>query len=70
MSDHQPSQKELPEAPSTATTPAGITRRGFLKGAGITAAGCDGLVGGGLKLVGVGLLWDGRGRIHSGKPAG
>jgi len=39
MSDHQPSQKELPEAPSTAKTPAGISRRGFLKGAGITAAG-------------------------------
>jgi aerobic-type carbon monoxide dehydrogenase small subunit (CoxS/CutS family) len=39
MSDHQPSQKELPEAPSTGTTPAGISRRGFLKGAGMTAAG-------------------------------
>ena len=39
MSDHQPAQKELPEATSTASTPAGITRRGFLKGAGITAAG-------------------------------
>ncbi len=39
MSAHQPPQKELPEAPSTASTPAGITRRSFLKGAGVTAAG-------------------------------
>jgi aerobic-type carbon monoxide dehydrogenase small subunit (CoxS/CutS family) len=39
MSDHPRSQKELPEALATASTPAGITRRGFLKGAGITAAG-------------------------------
>lgn len=34
MSDHSTSQKDLPEPVST-----GITRRGFLKGAGITAAG-------------------------------
>lgn len=39
MSGHQIPDKELPEDPSTAATPAGITRRGFLKGAGITAAG-------------------------------
>jgi aerobic-type carbon monoxide dehydrogenase small subunit (CoxS/CutS family) len=39
MSDRQPSQKELPEAPPISSTPAGISRRGFLKGAGITAAG-------------------------------
>jgi len=39
MSQHQTPPKDLPEAPSTALTPAGITRRGFLKGAGITAAG-------------------------------
>lgn len=39
MSDPQRSPKELPEATSTATTPPGISRRGFLKGAGITAAG-------------------------------
>jgi len=38
MSEHQPPHKELPEAPSNTTT-KGITRRGFLKGAGITAAG-------------------------------
>jgi hypothetical protein len=39
MSDPQPSPKERPEATSAATTPPGISRRGFLKGAGITAAG-------------------------------
>jgi aerobic-type carbon monoxide dehydrogenase small subunit (CoxS/CutS family) len=39
MSNQPPSQKELPEAPSAAPTPSGISRRGFLKGAGITAAG-------------------------------
>ncbi len=39
MSGQQPPHKELPEVPSTASTPAGITRRGFLKGAGVTAAG-------------------------------
>ncbi len=39
MSDHQPPKKEKPEPASTAPVPTGITRRGFLKGAGITAAG-------------------------------
>jgi aerobic-type carbon monoxide dehydrogenase small subunit (CoxS/CutS family) len=39
MSQHQTPPKKMPEAPSTASTPVGITRRGFLKGAGITAAG-------------------------------
>lgn len=39
MSGHQPPHKESPEAPVTAPTRAGITRRGFLKGAGVTAAG-------------------------------
>ena len=39
MSSPQPPQKEPPKASSPASTPAGITRRGFLKGAGITAAG-------------------------------
>ena len=39
MSGHQPPQKELPEAQPKAPAPAGITRRGFLKGAGVTAAG-------------------------------
>jgi aerobic-type carbon monoxide dehydrogenase small subunit (CoxS/CutS family) len=38
MSGHQPPHEELPEASSTAAT-KGITRRGVLKGAGITAAG-------------------------------
>ncbi len=38
MSGPQP-PKKLPDAPSPASPPAGITRRGFLKGAGITAAG-------------------------------
>ena len=38
MSDHQPPHRELPETSST-TGNKGITRRGFLKGAGITAAG-------------------------------
>lgn len=39
MSDHQPPQKVLPETSLPTSTSAGITRRGFLKGAGITAAG-------------------------------
>ena len=39
MSDHQPPKKEKPEPASTAPVSTGITRRGFLKGAGITAAG-------------------------------
>jgi aerobic-type carbon monoxide dehydrogenase small subunit (CoxS/CutS family) len=38
MSGQQPPQKELPETSSN-TTAMGITRRGFLKGAGFTAAG-------------------------------
>jgi aerobic-type carbon monoxide dehydrogenase small subunit (CoxS/CutS family) len=38
MSVHQPPEKPA-DVPSAASTPAGITRRGFLKGAGITAAG-------------------------------
>ncbi len=38
MSGHQPPPKELPEASSSPVN-KGITRRGFLKGAGITAAG-------------------------------
>ena len=38
MSDHQPPKKEKPE-PVSAPVSTGITRRGFLKGAGITAAG-------------------------------
>lgn len=39
MSHHQPPQKELPETQNGVPAPTGITRRGFLKGAGITAAG-------------------------------
>jgi xanthine dehydrogenase YagT iron-sulfur-binding subunit len=39
MSDHKPPQKEQQESASAALISAGITRRGFLKGAGITAAG-------------------------------
>jgi aerobic-type carbon monoxide dehydrogenase small subunit (CoxS/CutS family) len=39
MSGSQPPRKELPEAPPTASTPTGFTRRSFLKGAGVTAAG-------------------------------
>ncbi len=39
MSDHQPPKKEKPESASPAPVSPGITRRGFLKGAGITAAG-------------------------------
>jgi xanthine dehydrogenase YagT iron-sulfur-binding subunit len=39
MSGSLPPQKELPEAPVKAPNPGGITRRGFLKGAGLTAAG-------------------------------
>jgi xanthine dehydrogenase YagT iron-sulfur-binding subunit len=38
MSAHQPPEKS-PEIPSTAPSSAGMTRRGFLRGAGITAAG-------------------------------
>jgi xanthine dehydrogenase YagT iron-sulfur-binding subunit len=38
MSDRQPPPKDPPEQPWTGAS-AGITRRGFLKGAGITAAG-------------------------------
>jgi aerobic-type carbon monoxide dehydrogenase small subunit (CoxS/CutS family) len=39
MSDQQPPHKELSEGSSNTTTAKGITRRGFLKGAGISAAG-------------------------------
>jgi aerobic-type carbon monoxide dehydrogenase small subunit (CoxS/CutS family) len=39
MSGQQPPHKELPSTSSTTTATKGITRRGFLKGAGITAAG-------------------------------
>lgn len=39
MSGQQPPHKELPSASSTTTATKSITRRGFLKGAGITAAG-------------------------------
>jgi xanthine dehydrogenase YagT iron-sulfur-binding subunit len=39
MSDRQSPQKQPPELPPAAPASAGITRRGFLKGAGITAAG-------------------------------
>jgi aerobic-type carbon monoxide dehydrogenase small subunit (CoxS/CutS family) len=39
MSHQQPTQKDLPEPQSAGSTTTGITRRGFLKGAGITAAG-------------------------------
>ena len=39
MSDHRPPQNELPEVAHSAPTTAGITRRSFLKGAGVTAAG-------------------------------
>ena len=39
MSDHKSPQKEQQESASAAPVSAGITRRGFLKGAGITAAG-------------------------------
>lgn len=39
MSDKQPPQKEKLDPQAGAPASAGITRRGFLKGAGITAAG-------------------------------
>ena len=39
MSDYKPPQKEQQESASAAPVGGGITRRGFLKGAGITAAG-------------------------------
>ena len=39
MSGQQPPHKELPSASSANPATKGITRRGFLKGAGITAAG-------------------------------
>lgn len=39
MSDRKPPQKEPQEPASAAPVSTGITRRGFLKGAGITAAG-------------------------------
>ena len=39
MSGDETPRKELQEAPTSASSRAGITRRGFLKGAGITAAG-------------------------------
>ncbi len=40
MPGHEPPHKEeLTQRPRAAATPGGITRRGFLKGAGVTAAG-------------------------------
>ena len=39
MPDRQPPPKELKEEPSTVAASNGMSRRGFLKGAGITAAG-------------------------------
>jgi xanthine dehydrogenase YagT iron-sulfur-binding subunit len=39
MSGHQPSKQEIPNKPEAAPSRGGITRRGFLKGAGVTAAG-------------------------------
>lgn len=39
MLDHQPSQEERPEETQGASTSSGMTRRSFLKGAGVTAAG-------------------------------
>ena len=39
MSDHPSPPKITPETPPPTPSSAGITRRGFLKGAGITAAG-------------------------------
>lgn len=39
MPDHPSTPGTTPESPSDRSSPAGITRRGFLKGAGITAAG-------------------------------
>jgi xanthine dehydrogenase YagT iron-sulfur-binding subunit len=39
MSGHQPRQQENPETSSGTPTTKGISRRGFLKGAGITATG-------------------------------